>query len=53
LPRRQREAVVLRYFADLSEKDTAQVMGVSVGSVKAYTSRGLASLGQLLARSER
>lgn len=53
LPRRQREAVVLRYFADLSEKDTAQVMGVSVGSVKAYTSRGLACLGQLLARSER
>jgi RNA polymerase sigma-70 factor (sigma-E family) len=49
LPTRQREAVVLRYYADLSEADTAEVMGVAVGSVKGYTSRGLAKLGELMA----
>jgi RNA polymerase sigma-70 factor (sigma-E family) len=49
LPRRQREAVVLRYFADLTEAATAELMGVSVGSVKAYTSRGLARLAEVLA----
>ncbi len=48
LPRRQREAVVLRYYADLSEADAAAVMRCSVGSVKAYTSRGLAALGSKL-----
>jgi RNA polymerase sigma-70 factor (sigma-E family) len=48
LPRRQREAVVLRYYADLTEAATADLMGVSVGSVKGYTSRGLARLGELL-----
>jgi RNA polymerase sigma-70 factor (sigma-E family) len=51
LPRRQREAVVLRYYADLSEAATAEVMKVSIGSVKSYTSRGLARLGELLAGS--
>ncbi|HEX3823139.1 MAG TPA: SigE family RNA polymerase sigma factor [Mycobacteriales bacterium] len=51
LPRRQREAVVLRYFADLSEAATADLMRVSIGSVKSYTSRGLARLGELLAGS--
>jgi RNA polymerase sigma-70 factor (sigma-E family) len=51
LPRRQREAVVLRYYADLTEAAAAETMGVSVGSVKAYTSRGLARLGELLAES--
>jgi RNA polymerase sigma-70 factor (sigma-E family) len=51
LPRRQREAVVLRYYADLTEAATADAMRVSVGSVKAYTSRGLARLGELLAGS--
>lgn len=48
LPRRQREAVVLRYYGDLSEAAAAGVMGVSVGSVKAYTSRGLAALAEAL-----
>lgn len=51
LPRRQREAVVLRYYADLTEAATADLMGVSVGSVKGYTSRGLARLGELLTQS--
>jgi RNA polymerase sigma-70 factor (sigma-E family) len=48
LPRRQREAVVLRYYADLSEARTAEVMGVSVGAVKSYCSRGVARLSDLL-----
>lgn len=48
LPNRQREAVVLRYYLDLTEVATAEVMGVAVGSVKAYTSRGLARLGELM-----
>jgi RNA polymerase sigma-70 factor (sigma-E family) len=44
LPRRQREAVVLRYYGDLTEAAAAHVMGVSTGAVKAYTSRGLTGL---------
>jgi RNA polymerase sigma-70 factor (sigma-E family) len=48
LPSRQREAVSLRYYADLSEKQTAAAMGISVGAVKSATSRGLTALGTLL-----
>jgi RNA polymerase sigma-70 factor (sigma-E family) len=48
LPRRQREAVVLRYYGDLTEAAAAAVMGVSAGAVKAYTSRGLAALTEAL-----
>jgi RNA polymerase sigma-70 factor (sigma-E family) len=44
LPRRQRAMVVLRYYEDLSEVETAQVMGVSLGTVKSTTSRALAKL---------
>jgi RNA polymerase sigma-70 factor (sigma-E family) len=44
LPKRQREAVVLRYCCDQSEAETAHLMGVSPGAVKAYASRGLAAL---------
>jgi RNA polymerase sigma-70 factor (sigma-E family) len=44
LPRRLREAVALRYYADLTEAQTADLMGVSVGAVKSYTSRGLERL---------
>lgn len=48
LPRRQREALVLRYYADLSEAQTAHAMGISAGSVKSHTSRGMAALRPLL-----
>ena len=44
LPKRQRAMVVLRYYEDLSEAETAQVMGVSVGTVKSTTSRALSKL---------
>jgi RNA polymerase sigma-70 factor (sigma-E family) len=44
LPERQREAIVLRYYADLSEADTALTMGVSRGAVKSHTARGMAAL---------
>jgi RNA polymerase sigma-70 factor (sigma-E family) len=50
LPRRQRETVVLRYLGDLSEIQTADLIGISVGSVKTHASRGLASLKEVLAR---
>jgi RNA polymerase sigma-70 factor (sigma-E family) len=48
LPRRQREAVVLRYYLDLSIEEAAQVMGVSSGTVKSATHRGLAAVGRTL-----
>jgi RNA polymerase sigma-70 factor (sigma-E family) len=44
LPRRQREAVVLRYFGDLSEAEVASIMGVTLGTVKSSCSRGLDAL---------
>ena len=48
LPPRQREALVLRYFADLPERETAEAMGISRGTVKSTTARGLAALGRML-----
>ncbi len=50
LPRRQREAVILRYYADLSEAETAAAMGVRQGSVKTHAHRGLAALRRELRR---
>ena len=44
LPERQREVLVLRYYADLSEADIAAAMGISRGAVKSHTSRGMAAL---------
>jgi RNA polymerase sigma-70 factor (sigma-E family) len=44
LPRRQRDAIVLRYFADFTEAQTAARLGISLGTVKQHTSRGLAHL---------
>lgn len=50
LPRRQRETVVLRYLGDLSEAQTADLIGCSVGSVKTHASRGLAALKEVITR---
>lgn len=44
LPRRQRAAVVLRYYEELSEAETAAALGVSVGTIKSSVARGLAKL---------
>ncbi|MGZ4595719.1 MAG: RNA polymerase sigma factor [Actinomycetes bacterium] len=44
LPPREREVVLLRHYLDLSERETAEVLGLRPGSVKAYASRGLAHL---------
>lgn len=41
LPARMRAVIVLRYYDDLSEAETAEALGISVGSVKSQTSRGL------------
>ncbi|MFE0510240.1 SigE family RNA polymerase sigma factor [Streptomyces sp. NPDC058964] len=44
LPARQREAVVLRYWEDLTETQTAEAMGCSVGTVKSNAAKGIAKL---------
>jgi RNA polymerase sigma-70 factor (sigma-E family) len=44
LPARQRECLVLRYYADLSEAQIAETMGISPGAVKSHASRGIATL---------
>lgn len=48
LPARQREALVLRYYADLSEAGIAQAMGISRGAVKSHSSRGVSALRKVL-----
>ncbi len=44
LPRRQRAAVVLRYYEDLTEAETADALGITVGTVKSTVSRALTRL---------
>jgi RNA polymerase sigma factor (sigma-70 family) len=44
---RQRATVVLRFYDDLSERDTAELMGVSIGTVKSQTHAALARLRAL------
>jgi RNA polymerase sigma-70 factor (sigma-E family) len=48
LPQRQRLMLVLRYFADLSEEQTAQALGCSLGTVKSTTSRALARVRETM-----
>ncbi len=52
LPAKQRAAVVLRYFEDRSEADTAAILACSAGSVKKHTSRGLDRLRTLLSGTD-
>jgi RNA polymerase sigma-70 factor (sigma-E family) len=52
LPERQRAAIVLRYYEDLSEKETADVLRCPVGTVKSLTSRGLERLRGEMSRGE-
>jgi RNA polymerase sigma-70 factor (sigma-E family) len=50
LPDRQREVLVLRYYADLSEAQIAAAMKITPGAVKSHTSRGMAALRAALER---
>jgi RNA polymerase sigma factor (sigma-70 family) len=49
LPRRQQEVLVLRYYADASEAEIAEALGVSRGAVKSHAHRGIAALREALA----
>jgi RNA polymerase sigma-70 factor (sigma-E family) len=51
LPARQREALVLRYYLDMNEEQTARTMRVSRGAVKSATSRAVAAVGRMLRES--
>lgn len=53
LPTKQRAAVVLRYYEDLSEADTAAILGCSVGNVKSQTSRAIAAMRVAVAADPR
>ncbi|GAA2357802.1 SigE family RNA polymerase sigma factor [Dactylosporangium salmoneum] len=58
LPRQQRATLVLRYYADMSEAETADVLGCAVGTVKSNAARALAKLraamsGDPMARAEK
>jgi RNA polymerase sigma-70 factor (sigma-E family) len=44
LPNRMRAVLVLRYFEDLSDAETAAILGCSIGTVKSQCSRGLGRL---------
>jgi RNA polymerase sigma factor (sigma-70 family) len=48
LPRRQREVVVCRYYLELSVNETAELLGIGVGSVKRHAHRGVQALSQRL-----
>ena len=52
LPPRQRAALVLRYFEDLSETETAETLGCSVGTVKSTTSRALERIRQVISSAQ-
>jgi RNA polymerase sigma factor (sigma-70 family) len=57
LGRRQRTVVVLRYFDDLTEQQVADLLGISVGTVKSQAHKALATLratcGDLTPAAER
>ena len=52
LPYRQRAAIVLRFYEDLTEQQTARALGCAVGTVKSSVSRGLRQMREELDRDE-
>jgi RNA polymerase sigma-70 factor (sigma-E family) len=52
LPDRQREVVVLRFYADLSDAQIAEAMGISRGAVKVHTARAMSALRRVLKRED-
>lgn len=52
LPEQQRRVVVLRYYCDLSERQVAQELGISTGTVKSNAARGLAALRRHIGQQE-
>jgi RNA polymerase sigma factor (sigma-70 family) len=48
LPARQRQALVLRYWLDLSEAEIAQTMGISRGAVKSHVARGMVRVSRVM-----
>ncbi|NUW43655.1 SigE family RNA polymerase sigma factor [Nonomuraea rhodomycinica] len=48
LPPRQREALTLRYYLDLTDQEIAETMGISGGTARSTIARGLAALGRAL-----
>jgi len=49
---RKRACILLRFYADMSEAETAAVLGVSIGTVKSQTARALTQLADLLEAQE-
>ena len=52
LPLRERQVVVMRHYAGLPEAEVADLLGISLGTVKSSASRGVAKLRESLAREE-
>jgi RNA polymerase sigma factor (sigma-70 family) len=52
LPYRQRAAIVLRFYEDLSERETARLLGCAVGTVKSLVSRALQRMREELIGDE-
>lgn len=52
LPLRERQCVVLRHYTDLPEVEVADLLGISVGTVKSSTSRGVMRLRTLFAQGD-
>jgi RNA polymerase sigma-70 factor (sigma-E family) len=53
LPPRQRAAIVLRYYEDLSERETAAILGCSVGAANQLIARGIPALRERIGSEER
>lgn len=51
LPHRQREVVVCRYYLELGEAETAELLGIGIGSVKRHAHRARAALSTMLEAS--